>query len=212
MKTSKKHPIISYVNYRRRMRHLKHFLCLLAPLIIASVTIFVISSTGLQITSEGQMFLFSTDAAGLEENVKNLNKGVIPEELWMTSKDEGFPLSENAAIDNETDKGEIRKEEKIIISEELRKIFGTRGFPLSENATISKETEIDEWVTTNEEKIYTIRKENKTLNISKGLSLSKNGNCSISSGIKFYFAAKFRRFYIGVHSDAHLWYSLYPKR
>jgi hypothetical protein len=37
-------------------------------------------------------------------------------------------------------------------------------------------------------------------------------NCSISSGIKFYSAAKFRRFYIGVHSDAHLWHSLYPKR
>ena len=37
-------------------------------------------------------------------------------------------------------------------------------------------------------------------------------NCSISSGIKFYFAAKFRRFYIGIHSDAHLWHSLYPKR
>ena len=37
-------------------------------------------------------------------------------------------------------------------------------------------------------------------------------NCSISSGIKFYFTAKFRRFYIGIHSDAHLWHSLYPKR
>lgn len=114
MKTSKKHPIISYVNYRRRMRHLKHFLCLLAPLIIAFVTIFVISSTGLQITSEGQTFLFSMDAAGLEENVKNLNKGVIPEELRMTFKDEGFPLSENAAIIKETDdEGVITNEGKI---------------------------------------------------------------------------------------------------
>jgi AAA+ ATPase superfamily predicted ATPase len=40
----------------------------------------------------------------------------------------------------------------------------------------------------------------------------KKSNCSISSGIKFYSAAKFRRFYIGVHSDAHLWHSLYQKR
>ena len=44
---------------------------------------------------------------------------------------------------------------------------------------------------------------------------AKNSNCSISRGIKFYFAAKFRRFYTGIHSDAHLFYGthyIYPKR
>jgi hypothetical protein len=107
--------------------------------------------------SQGEMYLFSTDTAGLEEN---LSKGVISEELKETFKDEGFPLSENASIVNKREKWEITR--KIVISEELRNVFN-----------VSNETD-DNWAITKEEMICAIRKENKTLNVSKGLPLSEN--------------------------------------
>ena len=110
MKTTKKHPIKSYVKYRRRKRDLKHFSCLVVPFIIAAVTIFLISSAGIQMPSQGEMYLFSTDAAGLEEN---LSKGVISEDLKKTFEDEFFPLSGNASIVNKTDEWGIINEGKI---------------------------------------------------------------------------------------------------
>ena len=54
--------------------------------------------------------------------------------------------------------------DKGIISEELRNIFKTGGFPLSENATVGKEK--NKWVIKkDEEKIYTLKKEDGKLNI-----------------------------------------------
>lgn len=110
MKSSKKHPIKSYVNYRRRKRHLNYFLCLLIPLGLVFLTILLISSAGIQMPSQGEMYLFGTDTAGLEEN---LSKGVIPEDLKKTFEDEGFPLSEKASIVNKIDEWEIKNEGKI---------------------------------------------------------------------------------------------------
>jgi hypothetical protein len=146
-KLPKKHPIRSYVDYRRRKRHLKHVLCLLIPLGLVFLTVLLISSAGIQITPEGQMLLFSTDTAGLEEN---LSKGVISEDLKKTFEDEVFPLSENASIINKTEEWAVTR--KIVIGEESKKIFN-----------VSNETE--EWKIRNEGKIYTIKKEDGKLNV-----------------------------------------------
>lgn len=157
--------IKNYVGFRRILRYLKHISCLLAPLIIAFLTVLLISSAGIQMPSQGEMYLFSTDAAGLEEN---LSKGVISEDLKKIFADKGFPLSKNASIIiNETDEWGITKEGKVVISEELRKVFN-----------VSNETD-DNWEITKEEMICAIGKENKTLNVSKELPLS--GNVTISS-------------------------------
>ncbi|MCK4734479.1 MAG: hypothetical protein KAT65_18630 [Methanophagales archaeon] len=90
------------------------------------------------------MYMFSINAALVEEN---LNKWVISKELKNEFKTKGLPLSENATI-----------------FEELKDGFETKGLPLSENATIRKE-KADKWEIINEEKIYTLRKEDGKLNI-----------------------------------------------
>ena len=109
-KLPKKHPIRSYVDYRRRKRHRNHFLCLLVPLGLAVGTVLLISIAGIQIPSQGEIYLFSNDVAGLEDN---LSRGVIPEDLKKTFKDEGFPLSKNATINNKTEEWTIKNEGKI---------------------------------------------------------------------------------------------------
>lgn len=124
---------------------------MLFPLGLAFLTVFLISSAGIQITSEGEMLLFSTDAAGLEEN---LSKGIIPEELKKIFN-----------ISNETeDKWAITKEEKIYtIRKENKTLNVSTGFPPSENASIINET--DEWAITCKGKIFNIKKEEEKLNV-----------------------------------------------
>lgn len=59
MKLPQKHPIKSYVRSRRRIRYLKHFSCLLAPLILISLTVILISFSGIQNISSDKTITIS---------------------------------------------------------------------------------------------------------------------------------------------------------
>jgi len=61
--------------------------------LLRCISLFTIIRTCCPVTKE--VFLFSTDAAGLEEN---LNEGIISKELKVVFRSNGFKLSENAPV------------------------------------------------------------------------------------------------------------------